>query len=158
MQTTALIIRPPDAKPVRVLEVDGPRHGTHPDDRLYYRLSTSNHPPADWLASGFYAEPPLYLHDWNDPYWEIYQHADGSVHVHACRPTLDETIEGDLHGSLGSVIKLRFVNRSSLKKALRIARMLCSCAPEIGIELLESEVVGLAEIETDLPLSISFIP
>ena len=99
---TAIIPRPADAPPIRVLECDGPFFRRHPVQRgegCYY-LATSNHPPCDEIGlKDWYRTPETnILKDFDQPCWELYQRLDGTVTIHACRPSAREVRAGDLHG------------------------------------------------------------
>ena len=153
MSNTALIIRPADSPQIHVLEVDGLRRRYVQRGEGSYYLSTNNHPSCDELELLASDGRRGCLKAWDQHYWEIYQKNDGSVEVHACRPTLQETIRGDLHGRWSSTITLGTVGRWPLRSALRIARMLATCNPIHGIQLAEPfEVRGIAKIETEIPV------
>lgn len=158
---TAIVPRLPDAPPIRVLEVDGPSYPkrTRPVERgegCYY-LSTSNHPPVDELRDRnlcweAFRDRDRYK-DWDEPCWDIYLYLNGRMEVTASRPTTEECIEGDLHGELGSMIHLRpRPGRRDLRNALRLARMLCKCDPITGIDVFMDELVGIALIESNIPV------
>ena len=157
MQTcTAIIPRPAHAKPIRVLEVDGPNYHKRPVQRgegSYY-LHTSNYPPCDDLT--LYSGEPLdttRFKTWGDPHWDLYLHLTGRYEVMACRPTDAEGREGDLVGELGSEIHIRIrPDRRDLKNALRLARRLCTCDPVKGITVEEDELVGITSIISDIPV------
>lgn len=149
----ALIIRPASNPPIHVLEVDGPRRsGRLQRGEGSYYLSTCNHPICDPI--GHYDIPPdSRLKDWCQPSWEIYQLHDGTIKIHACRPTHQEAMRGDLHGRWGSVITIRQgPTRLSLRYGLRLARVLCKCIPTEGIFLSDYWRLFVAEIETDIPI------
>ena len=151
MSTTALILRPPTAPKLWVLEVDGPRRKYVQRGEGSYYLSTDNQPMIPSLISH---EEPAHdprLKDWPDATWEIVQNLDGSFEVLANRPTEEEVYEGDLHGELGSTIKISWPFRFVLRNALRIARLLCKADPVKGIRLTERELVGIIVIESDIP-------
>lgn len=141
--TTALILHP-TANPIP---------GT-------YHRHTSNWPPVGNLICEHFRQWPLdpALKDWDQPHWDIYQNHDGSVEVHACRPTDAETREGDLLGALGSIITVHANSRTrtSLRTALRIARVLCNCDPAAGAILHYLDYLNVKSIETDLPLKYWF--
>ena len=142
MQSTALILHP-TANPIP---------GT-------YRRNTNNYPLVGKHGSEIYVTDwplPSYFKDWGSPHWEIYLNHDGSIFVHACRPTDEECQEGDLLGALGSIIEIRrsrnFV-RTSLRSALRIARILSTCDPDKAV-LDHVDVLCVGDIETNIPISI----
>lgn len=150
-----LIIRPKSNPPVRVLEVDGPRFpGPVQRGEGSYYLSTDNHPICDpYLRCDVALDSRL--KDWNSPWWEIYQHNDGSITIHACRPTHQETMRGDLHGRWGSIITIRpHPRKSTLKQGLRLARLLCKCLPleSQALYLSRHWEVFISKIETDIPI------
>lgn len=150
--TTALILRPSSMPPVHVLECDGPRHKHYVRGEGAYRLSTDNH---QRCSETFHPEDQPHdpaLHDWNEPCWEIYQNHDGSIEVHACRPNMREIREGDMHGGLGSVIKIAWPCRPILRNALRLARRLCKADPKTGIFVSERDLVGIDLIESVIPV------
>lgn len=150
---TSLILRPKDAPKIHVLEVDGPRdRQTERRSQGRYRIATDNHPIIDRI--GHYDMPPdSRLKDWDQPSWEIYQLHDGSVEIHACRPTHQETMRGDLHGRWGSVIHLRkSPNRQNIRVALQLARILCRCIPTIGFTINPTVMFDVEWIETEIPV------
>lgn len=154
--TTALIIRPAESPKIWVLEVDGPRQKYVQRGEGYYYLATDNQPLCDICTQyeEFAGELTLdpRLCEWGDPHWEIYQMHDGRIEVHACRPTMDEAADGDLHGALGSVIKITWPCRPILRNALRLARRLCKADPSEGILVSERDLVGIVVIETNIPV------
>jgi hypothetical protein len=153
---TAIIPRPADAPPIRVLEVDGPFYRRRPVQRgegSYY-LHTSNHPPCDDLTLGRdeFVDWKIFK-DWDEPCWEIYIYDCGSVQVHASRPTPEEAADGDLHGALGSEIRLRTrPDRRDLRNALRLSRMLCKCDPVRGLDVDQDDLVGITAIYSAIPV------
>ncbi len=158
--TTSLILRPKENPPIRVLEVDGPRHkhSIHPDDRAYYRLQTDNQPVIDPVSDYIsYNFDPRLNEDFGEPYWKIYLHHDGRVEVHANRPTEQEIIDGDLSGALSSVIKIVWPCRPILRNALRLARRLCKADPNQGIQVTERDLVGIVVIESNIPVYLNRI-
>ncbi len=154
--TTAPIIRPAESPKLWVLEVDGPRRKYCQRGEGYYYLATDNQPQCGTLtqyaefAGALTLDPRLC--EWGDPHWEIYQNHDGSIEVHACRPTTQEVTDGDLHGALGSVIKIVWPCRPILRNALRLARRLCKADPSAGILVSERDLVGIVVIETNIPV------
>jgi hypothetical protein len=149
--TTALILRPADSPKLWVLEVDGPRRKYTQRGEGSYYLSTDNQPVIDPVANYMCHEfDPRLREDFGEPHWEIYQNNDGSVHVHACRPTDEEMIEGDLHGALGSIIKIAWPCRPILRNALRLARLLCKADPIRGLIVAERDLVGIVVIQSDI--------
>jgi hypothetical protein len=151
MTTTALILRPADSPKLWVLEVDGPRRRFTQRGEGSYYLATCNHPICDPISSLHDYGPDERLKDWDRPYWEIYQHLDGNIEVTANRPTIQETMRGDLHGRWGSSIFPK-PNRTSMRIALRIARRLARCNPMEGITIQWYEASHLERIETDIPV------
>lgn len=152
---TALIIRPADAPSIHVLECDGPRRKYAPT-RGNYRLATDNQPPSDYSSwnAGYPLDPRL--KDWGEPHWEVYQLHDGSVEIHACRPTNQEALRGDLHGRWGSVIHLgRNPSRDQLRLGLQLARLLCKCLPTIGFCVSPNVMFHIQRIETNIPVKSS---
>lgn len=152
--TTTIIIRPAESPKLWVLEVDGPRHKYYQRGEGYYYLATDNQPQCDSLTqfaelAGFFTLDPR-LCEWGDPHWEIYQKHDGSIEVHACRPTTQEVTDGDLHGALGSVIKIVWPCRPILRNALRLARRLCKADPIRGLIVAERHLVGIVVIESNI--------
>lgn len=117
---------------------------------IHYKSYTSNAPECSF---GLYVEPDdrPELKGWGQPHWEIYVDDQGNTEVWACRPTEKEIRDGDLHGKLGSIIKLQFVNRATIKNALSIARSLCLCTGQ-GAFIKAERLIGIAQIETDIPL------
>lgn len=147
----SIIVRPCDSPPVRVLEVDGPpRKYVQRGEGAYY-LHTSNWPICGTFPGERHSAPDARLKDWDRPYWEVYQHNDGSIEIASCRPTIQEVIRGDLHGKWGSLIYPK-PNRTGFRIALRIARRLCQCNPMEGITIQWYEAAHLWRIETDLPV------
>jgi hypothetical protein len=149
--STALILRPNDAPEIHVLECDGPRQKHVQRDEGFYRLATDNQPLIGSLISH---EAPAHdprLKDWPDATWEIVQHHDGRIEVLANRPTEEEIYDGDLHGDLGSTIKISWPCRLVLRNALRIARLLCKADTVKGIQLSERDLIGITVIETNIP-------
>ncbi len=154
--TTALILRPPDAPKIWVLEVDGPRHQHRLRETGYYRLATNNQPPCDFTSwnAGYPLDPRL--KDWGEPHWEVYQLHDGSVEIHACRPTHQEMLRGDLHGRWGAVIRLgNNPKRRAIRRALQIARVCCRCIPTLGFAVPGATVLDFDSIETEIPILIA---
>lgn len=152
MSSTALILRPENQPPIHVLEVDGPRH-KHP--RQSHPICTSNWPRISYINLfnlDLDPTPDPVLADWDEPYWEIYQHRDGAIVIHANRPTEDEVIEGDLQGALGSVIKIERPTREIFRRAMRIARRLLRADPDSAFFIRQPEIAGIHSIETDLPV------
>jgi hypothetical protein len=154
---TAIILRQANAKPIRVLEVDGPSYPrrTHPVQRgegSYY-LRTSNHPPChdSWWLRVDDAPDLSRFKDWGDPCWELYQMLDGTVVIHSCRPSKRETIAGDLHGRWGSVIVLSSPTREAIRNGLRLARRLCLCSKR-GVVINRRHLGGIAKIESNIPI------
>ena len=155
MTTYPIIPRPSNMPPVPVLEVDGPRHKLVERGEGDYFLATDNHPPCkDFWIPG--AEPVdlTRFKDWSEPCWSIYQHHDGRIEITADRPSIEEAIEGDLHGSNGSSIILRVRTREAVRNGLRVARRLCRCSAD-GIRLNRHQLNGIAEIESSIPILIS---
>jgi hypothetical protein len=152
---TAIIPRPADAPPIRVLECDGPYYRRHPVQRgegCYY-LATSNHPPCDEIGLTAYYREDISgrFKDFDEPCWELYQRLDGTVTIHACRPSASEIRAGDMHGRWGSVIILRAPTREAIRNGLRIARRLCQCSRK-GVVLTSRHLGGIALIETNIPV------
>lgn len=152
--TTALIIRPAESPKLWVLEVDGQRQKYVQRGEGCYYLQTDNHPMVDGLTqnmemAGYDVSDPRFK-TWDQPHWEIYQQLDGRIEVHACRPTDEEAAEGDLHGSLGSVIKIAWPCRPILRNALRLARRLCKADPIRGVIVAERDLVGIVVIQSDI--------
>jgi len=154
--TTALILRPADSPKLWVLEVDGPRRKYVQRDEGYYYLNTNNHPMVDHLTRNMelagHDVTDSRFKDWCEPCWEIYQMHDGRIEVHACRPSAEEAMEGDLNGELGSIIKIVWPCRPVLRNALRLARRLCKADPRVGILVSERDLVGIVVIETNIPV------
>lgn len=146
----AIIIRPSDSPPVRVLEVDGPRHKYFRRDEGCYYLQTSNMPVCCQITNPS-GDPDVRLKPWGAPFWGIVQRHDGSIYISAGRPTHQEAMRGDLHGRWGSLIYPK-TSRTAFAIALRIARRLCKCNPMEGITLHWYEAAHLWRIETDLPV------
>jgi hypothetical protein len=147
-----IILRPTCMPLIHVLECDGPRHKDHRRGEGFYRLCTDNHQRCN---ETFFPQDQPYdpaLVDWSEPCWEIYQNHDGSIEVHACRPTLREIMQGDMHGTYGSVIKISWPCRPILRNALRLARRLCKADPIRGLIVSERDLVGIVVIETDIPV------
>lgn len=152
---TAIIPRPADAPPIRVLEVDGPFYRRHPVQRgegSYY-LATDNHPPCDDIGLSAYYREDLSdrFKDFDKPYWELYQQLDGTVTIRACRPSAREIRAGDMHGRWGSVIILQAPTREAVRHGLRLARRLCRCSKN-GVVLNRRHLGGIALIETNIPI------
>jgi hypothetical protein len=151
--TTALIIRPAVAPKIYVLECDGPRQKHHVRGEGFYRLSTDNHQRCNQTFYPQDDQPYDHaLRDWDEPHWEIYQNHDGSIEVHSCRPTVQEVTRGDLHGSLGSVIRIAWPCRPFLRNALRLARRLCKADPIYGCIMAEKDLIGIVAIESAIPV------
>lgn len=148
---STIIIRPSHMPPVRVLEVDGPRGRFVERGEGSYYLATNNHPVCDPISSFDGYAPDSRLKDWDRPFWEIYQLNDGAVQVHACRPSIQEAMRGDLHGAWGSIITPKS-HRRAMRIALRIARRLCTCNPMEGIRVDWRELAHLWRIESDIPV------
>lgn len=151
MSTTALILRPPTAPKIRVLEVDGPARKYVQRGEGYYYLSTDNQPMETSLISVEIPHPDPRFKDWPDATWEIVQYNDGRIEVLSNRPTEEEIYEGDLHGDLGSTIKVSWPCRWVMRSALRIARLLCKVDPSKGIYLTERDLIGITAIESNIP-------
>lgn len=151
MSNTARILRPATAPKIHVLEVDGPRRKFSFEGEGDYRLSTDNQPIFTSLISSETPRHDPRLKDWPDATWEIIQYHDGRVEVLANRPTEDEIHEGDLHGQLGSVIKVSWPCRFIMRKALRLARLLCVCHPTTGIHLTDRDLIGITVIQSRIP-------
>jgi len=153
---TSLILRPKDAPKIHVLEVDGPRrrYATN-SSSLCDHVQTDNHPICtDWPWAT--PQPDPRLKHWDEPHWEIYQYKDGSVQIHACRPTRQEMMRGDLHGRWGSVIALgQHPTRYQIRLALQLARLLCRCIPTIGFWINPSVMFHIRSIETEIPVKSS---
>jgi hypothetical protein len=153
---TALIIRPKDAPKIHVLEVDGPRrrYATN-SSSLCDHVQTNNQPICtDWPWAT--PQPDPRLKHWDEPHWEIYQYKDGSVQIHACRPTRQEMMRGDLHGRWGSVIHLRKnPRRPSIQIGLSLARMLCKCLPNVALHICDHVALHVDSIETEIPLRLA---
>jgi hypothetical protein len=150
--TTSLILRPQTIPTVHILEVDGPRHKHYRRGEFHYYLATNNH---QRVEGSFYwydqpAEP--HLKGFDEPYWEIIQHHDGGIEVHACRPSDQEARDGELYGALGSTIKITWPCRPILRNALRLARRLCKADPIRGLLVSERDLVGIVVIETNIPV------
>ena len=156
MSTTALIIRPSTAPKIWVLEVDGPRHKYVQRGEGSYYLETSNWPSCDELELRASDGRRGRLRDWDQPYWEIYQQNDGNIDVHACRPTTQEVMRGDLHGRWGSVIHLgKNPTRKQLRYALGLARILGRCIPTVGIVINPAMMLFFESIDTELPVLVA---
>lgn len=116
-----------------------------------YKNATDNCPEAnDWYHQQWPDRPEL--KPWNAPHWEIMEYHDGDVEVYALRPSFKEVCEGDLVGRLGSVITLDQVNRATIKRALRLARILCKCDPNNGVVVSGEMLTGIMHIATDIPV------
>jgi hypothetical protein len=154
MTAYPIILSPSNIPPVRVLEVDGPRRKFVQRGEGSYYLATDNHPPCDdlWCPGTGPVDLTRYK-DWSEPCWSIYQHNDGRIEITADRPSIEEVIEGDLHGSNGSSIILRVRTREAVRNGLRVARRLCRCSAE-GIRLNRHQLNGIAEIESSIPILI----
>ena len=150
MQSTALIIRPPTAPEIRVLECDGPKHKYVQRGEGSYYLQTNNQPPCDDISLRVDSFFDPRLKDWGEPHWEIYQNHDGSIEIHACRPTAQEIRKGDLHGRWGSVIKIAWPCRPIFRNALRLARRLCQVDPIRGAIISDKDLVGIVVIESEI--------
>ncbi len=153
--TTALILRPKENPPVRVLELDGPKKRYVQRGEGSYYLCTDNQPLHSIMPLAEYPPDPR-LTDWASPHWEIYQQHDGSIEVHACRPTEEEIMEGETHGALGSVIRLLVVSKINIRAALQLARILCKCSPD-GVPYYRSSfriALNNAVIETNIPITL----
>jgi hypothetical protein len=152
---TALILRPKSAPPIRVLEVDGPRRKHYERGEGSYYLATDNQPRIvglDCIHIGREPDPdPALNQSWGEPHWAIYQRHDGTMEVHSCRPNFREIMAGDLHGKLGSVIRLRVKNKPTLRNALHVARTLLHCAPRKPVLFPEWVTLAL-EIESPVPV------
>jgi hypothetical protein len=151
---TSLILRPKDAPKIHVLEVDGPRRRYALDrSEGSYRLSTDNH-PIDTLDYAQQECDPRIKH-WNEPSWEIYQLHDGSVEIHANRPTRQEMMRGDLHGRWGSVIHLgKNPSRFRIRIGLQLARSLCRVLPQHGFTINKHVPLYVDSIETEIPIKL----
>lgn len=153
---SSIILRDPAAPPIHVLELDGPRQKYVQRGEGAYYLETSNLPVLiSPLSLGEPATDDPRLTDWESPHWEIYQMHDGGIEIHACRPTESEIHEGDLHGALGSVIKVSWPCRPILRNALRLARRLMKADPMVGISVTRRHLVGIVVIETDIPVHLN---
>ena len=153
MQNTYPIIpRPASIPPVRVLEIDGPRRKHVQRGEGFYYLATDNHPPiTDFMQPGSEDHDCQRFAAWWEPNWEIYQMNDGSVEIHACRPSKREVIDGDLHGEWGSVIRLARPSREAIRHGLRLARRLTRCRTD-GVLVNHRHLSGIAAIETNIPV------
>lgn len=152
--TTALILRPKDAPKIHVLEVDGPRRRyATAASCLCDHIQTDNYPICtDWPWAT--PQPDCRLKDWSEPHWKIFQYKDGSVEIHAHRPTHQETMRGDLHGRWGSVIHLGVKpRRIDIRIGLQLARVLCRCIPTIGFSIPIRVALQVDYIETDIPIT-----
>lgn len=157
MQTTSIIIRPSNSKPIRVLEVDGPRRKYVQRGEGSYYLNTNNHPLVNQLSqnmemAGHNVYDPRFK-DWSSPNWDIYQMADGSIEIHANRPSYQESMRGDLHGKWGTIIVLRNSSRWAIKNGLWMARLFLRCIPTEGIKVRDIHLLWFREIHTDIPIS-----
>jgi hypothetical protein len=151
--TTALILRDPKTPPVHVLEEDGTTWKHRLRYAGSYYLTTSNSPSCDDFELKDSNGRRGCLRDWCQPHWEIYQMPDGDVKVHACRPTYQEVIRGELFGRWGSVINLgKQPTRESLRLALHLARLLCRCIPTEGISIAWDSLLFFGPIETEIPI------
>jgi hypothetical protein len=153
--TTAIIPRPPEKPPIRVLECDGPRHKHFNLGEGYYYLATDNQPRIvglDCIHIGRDPDPdPALNQSWDEPHWEIYQLHEGTIEVHACRPSFREIMDGDLHGRIGSVIRLRVNNKPTMRNALHVARTLLHCDPRKPVLFPEWVTLAL-DIEAPVPI------
>jgi hypothetical protein len=116
-----------------------------------YKSHTNNGPELDFSAIFESADRPE-LKAWGEPTWEIYVDHDGNVEVWACRPTYAEVCEGDLLGNLGSIIKVPVVNRTAIKNALSIARVLCKCHPDDGAFIKAERLYGIGHIQSEITI------
>lgn len=156
MSTTALIIRPADAPSIHVLECDGPRKKFTQSRYGHYRLFTDNQPTCETAYCDFGYVPDSRLKNWGEPYWQIHQLHDGSVEIHACRPTHQEAMRGDLHGRWGSVIHLGHQpTRDQIRIGLQLARILCRCIPTAGFCISPKLIFFVRRIETLIPIKSS---
>jgi hypothetical protein len=135
--------------PVRVLEVDGPKQPYVQRGEGAYYLLTNNRP----LLDG--SDLDERLKDWEEPHWEIIQNHDGTIEIHACRPTEAEVRDGDLLGDQGSVIHLHQGTRYSIAIGRRLARKLCRIWPSHYNLFISLETMFfIRKIETNLPVEL----
>jgi hypothetical protein len=152
--STAIIPRDPTTPSPRVLEIDGPRFRHLRRSERPYCLSTDNQPclPVSDLSVFETELDPRLCEDFGEAHWEIHQHNDGRIEIHACRPTDDEIIEGDFHGALGSVIKLTSPTRWALRNGLRLARRLLRADPKQGVVITARELIGIITVQGVIPV------
>ena len=148
----SLMIRPKESPPVRVLEVDGPKRKYVQRGEGYYYLATDNLPISQEYMRFGCNEPDERLVDWDEPHWEIYKNHDGSVEIHACRPTYEEICSGDTLGEFGSIIRLRFAARHTVNFGRWVARLPTKCDPCKGILIPEFVMCCFTGIESDIPI------
>jgi hypothetical protein len=155
--STAIIPRDPTTPSPRVLEVDGPRfRHLRRSERPYY-LTTDNQPclPVSDLSVFEAVFDPRLCEDSGEPYWELCQLHDGTHEFHACRPSHQEAMDGDLHGALGSVIKFHPPSRQAYLYAFSLARKLAKCHPKRGI-LISPYCPHGTNITINSPIPIAF--
>lgn len=153
---TSLILRPKDAPKIHVLEVDGPRRRYATScSSLCDHIQTDNQPICtDWPWAD--PQPDSRLKNWGEPHWEIYHYKDGSVQIHACRPTRQEMMRGDLHGRWGSVIHLgKNPHRPAIRIGLSVARLLSKCLPDVPLRLCDHVALHVVSIETQIPIALA---
>ena len=153
MSNTALIIRPVTAPPIHVLECDGIRRRYVQRGEGSYYLATDNHPLCNDIDGRLWDGLRSHLRDWDQPHWELIQNHDGTVEIHACRPTLQEAMRGDLFGQWGSVIHLgKQPTSEQLRIGLHIARKLVKCNPLEGCLITFDFTHFIEAIVTDISL------
>lgn len=116
------------------------------------RRQTTNLPEMNPLELGVPATERPELKDWDEPNWCISAYPGGHVIITSNRPTRKEIRDRELTGRWGSFIRLAQVNRTAVRNALRIARILCNRPVREHIIIPQEWFVGIAEILTDLKL------